>query len=197
LAPCRQKVTDKETGEERWIVKGFTVVTVFAACQTDGDGVVPELPHPELLTGDGPGGAWDALVSLVEARGFTVSTGELAPANGTTNLLARRVLVADRLDMAARVKTLAHELGHVIMHNGPMCEYHANRPRCEVEAESVAFLVCDSLGLATDQYSFSYLARWANGDVKIVQAAAEKSLATARTILAEMQGVESDVLLAA
>ena len=197
LAPRITKVTDIKTGEESPIVTGFTIATVFAACQTDGDGQIPELPYPELLTGDGPEGAWEALVSLVEARGFAVSVGELLPANGRTDLVARTVLVADRLDMAARVKTLAHELGHVMMHDGPMCGYLANRGRCEVEAESVAFLVCDSVKLVTDQYSFSYVARWAGGNLDVVQAAAETSIATARLILAELQHVLPDMLVAA
>ena len=41
LAPCRYKVADAETGEERWAVRGFMVETVFAARQTDGEGEMP------------------------------------------------------------------------------------------------------------------------------------------------------------
>jgi antirestriction protein ArdC len=197
LAPRISKIIDAKTNEESAIVTGFNVATVFAACQTGGDGPVPELPCPELLTGDGPKGAWEALVALVEARGFTVSVGELEPANGRTDLVARSVLVSSRLDVAARVKTLVHELGHVILHDGPRCDYLTNRGRCEVEAESVAFLVCDSLGLVTDQYSFSYVARWAHGDANIVQAAAETSLTASRSILAELHRVIPDLVLAA
>lgn len=63
--------------------------------------------------------------------------------------------MADRLDEAAAVKTLVHELAHVMLHDGPICDYVANRGHCEAEAESVAFLVCDGLGLQTDAYSFA------------------------------------------
>ena len=182
LAPCRYKVRDDD-GSERWIVRGFTIASVFAARQTDGEGSIPEPVRPELLTGDGPVGAWSALVSLVEAQGFSVTLGELAPANGTTDMVARAVTVADRLDPAAQVKTLAHELGHVLMHNGPLCDYLANRGRCEVEAESVAYLVCDAFDLATDCYSFAYVASWARGDMQVVIEAADKVRKCATTIL--------------
>jgi hypothetical protein len=85
--------------------------------------------------------------------------------------------------MSALVKTLAHELAHVFLHQPGQVDYHANRPRCEAEAESVAFLVCSELGLATGGYSFSYVATWANGDMHVVTAAADKALACAREIL--------------
>ena len=68
LAPVRMKLT-ADDGSESWAVRGFKVEHVFAACQTDGDGEIPEPIRPTLLTGEGPRGAWDALAQLVEARG--------------------------------------------------------------------------------------------------------------------------------
>jgi antirestriction protein ArdC len=183
LAPCRVKVRDEATGEERWAVRGFTVATVFAACQTDGDGPIPEPLVPSLLTGDGPAGAWEALSALVEARGFTVRRAELFPANGSTSFATRVVTIADRLEPAAAVKTLAHELAHVILHAG--VDYLAERGRFEVEAESVAYLVCRELGLSTDSYSFPYTATWA-GSVKVVTETAETALRTAGETLAAL-----------
>jgi antirestriction protein ArdC len=182
LAPCRYKVTEDD-GTEHYAVRGFTVASVFAARQTDGDGVVPEPVRPELLTGDGPTGAWDTLTELVAEQGFSIERGPLEPANGTTDMVTRTVTVADRLDGAAAVKTLAHELAHVLMHNGPICDYLANRGRCEVEAESVAYLVCDAFGLASDGYSFAYVANWSRGEMDVVLAAADKVRKCAATIL--------------
>ena len=196
LAPCRYKVRDDD-GSERWIVRGFTIASVFAARQTDGEGSIPEPVRPELLTGDGPSGAWDALAALVEAQGFSVQRGELFPANGTTDMLAKVVTVADRLDGAASVKTLAHELAHVLMHNGPLCDYLANRGRCEVEAESVAYLVCDAFGLASDGYSFAYVANWSRGEMAVVIEAADKVRKCASTILESLTVAETLELVAA
>ena len=196
LAPCRYKVRDDD-GTERYVVRGFTVASVFAARQTDGEGEIPEPVRPELLTGNGPSGAWEALTELVEAQGFSVTRGPLSPANGTTDMIARTVTVADRLEGAASVKTLAHELAHVLMHNGPLCEYLANRGRCEVEAESVAYLVCDAFGLATDCYSFAYVANWSRGEMAVVIEAADKVRKCATIILESLSVAESAQLVAA
>jgi len=127
LAPVRVKVADDDG--ERYIVRGFKVEHVFAACQTDGDGDIPEPMRPTLLAGEGPEGAWDALAALVESHGFTIARTPLFPANGTTSFASKVVTVADRLDGAASVKTLAHELAHVMLHEH--ADYHGNRGRCE------------------------------------------------------------------
>ena len=179
LAPVRVKVTDDDG--EHFAIRGFKVESVFAACQTDGEGEIPEPMRPELLNGAGPDGAWSALASIVAAQGFKLERGSLFPANGTTSFDTRSVLVADRLEDAAAVKTLAHELAHVLLHEH--ADYHQNRARCEVEAESVAYLVCRELGLETDQYTFPYVATWAGGDVKIVTQAADVALKCAAQIL--------------
>ncbi len=189
LAPVKVRVRDDETGDETWQVRGFTVETVFAACQTDGEGEVPEPVRPKLLTGDGPAGAWNALSDLVATQGFTVERASLYPANGVTSFLTKVVTVADRLDEAAAVKTLVHEFAHILLHQPNQIEYHANRERCEVEAESVAFVVCAELGLATAVYSFPYVASWAAGDMKVVTAAADKVLACADEIIATFEQV--------
>jgi antirestriction protein ArdC len=186
LAPCKVKVLDEQTGEETWRVRGFTVDTVFAAGQTDGEGEIPEPIRPKLLSGQGPAGALAALADLVAAHGFKVERASLYPANGETSFVTKVVTVADRLDEAAAVKTLAHELAHILLHQPSQVDYHANRGRCECEAESTAYLVCSELGLGTDDYSFPYVATWAAGDMKVVTAAADKVLACAGEIVAAL-----------
>jgi antirestriction protein ArdC len=195
LAPCRVKVTDETTGEDRYALAGFKIEHVFAARQTDGEGEIPEPIRPELLTGAGPDGAFRALTDLVEAHGFTVTRAPLTPANGTTSFATRVVTVADRLEDAAAVKTLAHELAHVMLHENE--DYHGNRGRCEVEAESVAYLVCADLGMSTDAYSFPYVAAWANGETRTVTAAADKAITTATAICEALASADTRELVAA
>ncbi len=190
LAPVRYKTTDA-AGEQSWAVRGFTVETVFAARQTDGEGEVPDRPHPQLLEGAGPNGAWMALSCLVATQGFKLERAELYPENGVTSFDTHTVKVADRLDEAAAVKTLAHELAHTMLHGPDKIDYHDNRSRCECEAESTAFFVMAELGLATDSYSFPYVAGWAKGDMKIVAAAADKALKCANEIVTALEAAGS------
>ena len=57
------------------------------------------------------------------------------------------------------------------------------RARAEVEAESVAYVVCQAAGMATTSYSLPYLARWSGGDPALITATADRVLVAARTIL--------------
>lgn len=189
LAPCRYKKTDEATGESTWVMRGFTVESVFAASQTEGEGEVPQDPaRPQLLTGEAPEGAFSALQAIAESKGFTVQHGPTLPANGYTSWGELKVVIGEHLSPAAATKTMAHELAHVLLHAPGQVDYYDNRDRCEVEAESTAYLVCGELGLASDAYSFPYVAHWAKGDTKVVTATADKAMTTASTILDLLAG---------
>jgi antirestriction protein ArdC len=186
LAPCTIKVRDEETGQDSWRLRGFKVESVFAACQTDGEGEIPQPVRPQLLSGLGPVGAWAAVAELVAAQGYRIERAALYPANGMTSFATKVVTVSDRLEGAAALKTLVHELAHTMLHQPTQVDYHGNRARCEVEAETVAYLLCSELGLASDSYSFPYVATWSGGDMRIVTASADKALTCAGEIIAAL-----------
>ncbi|HMJ77979.1 MAG TPA: ArdC-like ssDNA-binding domain-containing protein [Iamia sp.] len=176
--------TDDQGGEGRpsRVLRGFKVVHVFDVSQTDGD-PLPEAPVT-ILSGETPAELTDRLATLIQAEGYTFTLGPLPPgydgANGLTDHDQRVVIVRDDLPDAQRAKTTAHELAHVLMHGT------SPRPRrsvVEVEAESVAFLVCGSAGLPSDAYSFGYVATWAQGDTALIRATAERSIRCARGVL--------------
>ena len=178
-------------GRGRWA--NFTTAHVWDIAQTDGDDL-PDI-RPELLSGDVPVELWDSLATQVKAAGFDLERGDCGPANGQTDFLLKTVRVRDDVSGAQACKTLAHELAHVILHNGT--EYGAGcRGRAEVEAESVAYLVCKAAGLDSDGYSFTYVASWSGGDAAKVSETAARVMTAARGILAEM-GTESEAEVAA
>ncbi|MGH8971633.1 MAG: hypothetical protein ACRD0C_00305 [Acidimicrobiia bacterium] len=75
------------------------------------------------------------------------------------------------------------ELAHVLLHDGTENRTGC-RGRAEVEAESVAYLVCAAARLDTDGYTFPYVASWAEGDSDRVRATADAAIGCARRILA-------------
>ncbi len=107
--------------------------------------------------------------------------GDCDGANGRTDYLSRTVTVRRDVDDAQAAKTLAHELAHVWLHDPE--DGHHHRGLAEVEAESVAYIVCHAAGLDTADYTLPYVARWADGDVAKVRATAERVLDAARRAL--------------
>ena len=67
-----------------------------------------------------------------------------------------------------------------------------DRTRIEVEAESVAYLVCHGLSISSDGYSFPYLARWCRGDVQLIRSTAERAIGCARSILINLATADAD-----
>ena len=161
LAPLVRRRDDDEEGQAR--VWGFKWVPVFDIAQTEGD---PVPAANRLLSGDDPAGLYGRLVGVARSLGFAVLEAPLpGGVNGDCSHAARRIRVEIRNAPAQRVKTLAHELAHAILH-----EERGDRRLAELEAESTAYVVCRALGLDTGQYSFGYVAVWAQGGEEAVEA---------------------------
>lgn len=155
--------------QHRQKVTGYRPVPVFDVAQTDGP-PIPESVAPVLLAGAAPNGLWAALGAEVSDRGYRLLRGSLTDLNGAiglTDLRRREVWVRADVNPAQAAKTLAHELGHILLHAEPHAGEQDGRIDCvgvrEVEAESVAYLVCAAHGLVSDGYTFPYVASWASG----------------------------------
>ncbi len=98
--------------------------------------------------------------------------------------MKKEIAVRPDVSSAQAVKTLIHELGHALLHaEGPV----SSRETAEVEVESVAYVVCDALGLDTSDYSFAYVARWSEGSSELVSATAERVVGCAKEILVGLE----------
>ncbi|WGP07820.1 ArdC-like ssDNA-binding domain-containing protein [Bacillus subtilis] len=167
---------------------------VWDASQTSGD-PIPEPPAPKLLEGEAPAGLWDGLAAQVEDWGFEVLRvphgGMIHGANGMTDYTAKTVAVRQNMDPAAQVKTLAHELGHVLMHGPDQEDARQHRGIGEVEAESVALMIGAAHDMDTSGYTIPYVSTWAarvdgKEPVEIVKATGERVRKTASTILGQL-----------
>jgi hypothetical protein len=200
LAPARYKVTDGDSGEDRWVVRGFTTVAVFDVSQTEGEPLADV--RPALVDGEAPAGLWDALAKMVADAGFMLercdSAEAISGANGVTHYGTHTVTVRRDVSEAQACKTLAHELGHVLLDHesavrgGPIV---GCRGVLEVEAESVAYMVAAACAMATDGYSIPYVALWANGSTDAVKATAGRVLEAAGRIIEKLDDVTGRQLI--
>jgi hypothetical protein len=188
LAP-REK---RKAGEvERSRMVGVKPAYVWDVSQTDGE-PIPEPPAPTLLEGQAPAGLWEGLAAEVTAAGFNLvrvpGASSIGGANGLTDYMARTVSVRSDMPDAARVKTLAHELAHVLLHGPDNPDAVRHRGIAEVEAESVALMVGAAHGMDTSGYTVPYVSGWAasvkdTSPVEVVKATGERVRKTAIGIL--------------
>ena len=163
-------------------VRGFRRAFVFDIAQTDGE-PLPDVATT-LLTGQAPAELWDTLAAQVARHGYRLERGQCRGANGYTDPTSGTVRVRDDVDDAQAVRTLAHELAHIECgHVENLPTYATCRGRCEVEAESVAYVVTAAAGMDASGYSLAYVAQWAGGDPGTVRQAAETVTKAARSIL--------------
>jgi len=190
LAPMVYKRTDTpDADDDARVIKGFKYVPVFDISQTDGE----ELPSVcNRLAGDDPAGIFNQLTAVAHSIGFTVEDYDFeGGTNGDCSHLQHRIRIEASNSPAQRVKTLAHELAHALLH-----EQFSDRKLAELEAESAAYVVCQSLGLESSDYSFGYVATWAGtGDEAIagIKASCDRIQKTAATILRSFEVDEEAV----
>ncbi len=180
LAPIvpRLRVKDEdEDGRERILLEhptAFLLARVFDITQAEGD-ALPEVVS--RLIGDDAGSRFAGLVKV-------------AATLGDCTFGMKRIRVRDGLEPAQSVKTLAHELAHAILHSEVDC-IGPTRALAELEAESVAFVVCDELGLDSSAYSFGYIATWSGGGDdadKAISGSAQRINTAARNIFEQLEG---------
>lgn len=144
-------------------IRAFKVVKTFDLSQTDGK----ELPTigPSELVGNIEGYP-KLLQALQEISPVPVSFELIdGDAKGFYHLEDKKIVVQDGLSAVQTIKTLLHEMAHEKLHdkdNVPEAK-DISRNGKEVEAESVAYVVCQHYGINTSDYSFSYVAGWSEG----------------------------------
>ncbi|GAA4474573.1 ArdC family protein [Phytohabitans houttuyneae] len=200
-------VRREQDGRPAVQVVGFSLAATFDISQTDGAAFTPPTVQykrriqaaggraPELLTGDDPTGAYDDLVGLITAAGYTFELAApgspyLGAKNGVTvtGPGVHVVKVRDDISTAQRTKTTVHELAHIRCGHtaGAQAGGDLHRGRQETEAESVAHIVCTALGLDSRAYSDAYVLGWADGDLDLVKSCATTVLRVARQILHDL-----------
>ncbi|MHB1500895.1 MAG: ArdC-like ssDNA-binding domain-containing protein [Candidatus Dormibacteria bacterium] len=181
FAPCALAGPGPAEQDDLPVPTGFRVVRVFDLAQTDGR----ELPSPlQDLQDDAVQVQLDPLLALGGRLGFAIEFVELrGDRHGDCSHALRRIRLDSRLGRAQMTKTLCHELAHALLHGA---DFDGDRSLAELEAESVAYVVCHHLGIDSSGYSFGYVASWAGGAeeaVARISAAGARIVGTAARIV--------------
>ena len=191
LAPCPHKMTitetDPTTGEKvqkevRW--NTYRPVCVFDVSQTEG-APLPSLVDP--LTGSME--RFQELFTRLQAVSpVPVAFEDIkSRAHGYFSPAENRIAIRAGMSNEQTIKTTVHEIAHAILHAKDAEQADAARHVKEVQAESVAYVVCNALGLDTSEYSFGYVAGWAEGqDAKDLTANLDVIKKTASGIIAAL-----------
>ena len=150
------------------------VAYVWDLSQTTGQPVPlpPAFPAP---AGEAPPGLWDCLCWLARREGFAVEREDGSPGDGTTFWAARRIRIPPGLPSGQATWALAHQLGHVLVHNTIAHPPGTTTSGChgirKAEADSVAFITCARYGIPVE-HAFSSPQTWAGTDPRAQPAAA-------------------------
>ena len=164
------------------IMPGFRVTSVFDVSQTSG----AELPDICKQLDGSVIGYKDLQEALSRYSPAPIKFDEITSgANGFYSSENKSITVKEGMSEAQTLKTSVHEVAHSILHdrdNGTIL--NADSRTKEVQAESVAYTVCQHYGLDTSDYSFGYVAGWSSDkDMKELKASLETIQNTARDII--------------
>ena len=181
-------------------IPAFRAVSVFDVSQTDGK-PIPELEAQEL-------------VSMVERyEDFVQALMNVAPvpigfedipgdSKGYFHTEEKRIAVQENMSESQTLKTMVHEVAHSMLHNKEINrddlieEPAKDRNTKEVEAESVAYTVCQHFGIDTSDYSFGYIAGWSSGkDMKELKSSLDTIRKTASELITGIEGALRELQL--
>ena len=192
----RKPILDSEgktVKEEKEVtVPAFKVVNVFDISQTEGK-EFPDLSVKPLLADVEQ--YEDFFAALEKASPVPIAFEQITNgANGYFSLTDKRIAIKAGVSELQAVKTAIHEIAHAKLHdvdlNAPLEEQNrVDRRNREVQAESVAYTVCQHFGLDTSDYSFGYVAGWSSGkEMTELKASLETIQATAKELITEIEG---------
>jgi antirestriction protein ArdC len=171
----------EEIGQTR--VFGFKACHVFDVSQTDG----ANLPEFASTKGD-PQDYLGRLTRFVATQNIALEYDpRIAPARGMSS--CGKIKLLPDLSPAETVSTLAHEIGHELLHRGERRNQTTHTIR-ETEAEAVAFVVCSAIGLDTNTASADYV-QLHGGDTATLAESLARIQQTASVILQAIEPVEA------
>lgn len=193
IDPVTNEPVLKENGQPETeiithVIPRFRVATVFDVSQTDGK------PLPEFAVED-------LTASVENYEAFMKAITDVSPvpirfdeiegeAHGYYHLVDKEIVIQEGMSEGQTMKTAIHEVSHAKLHDREIMEglgVRKDKLTREVEAESIAYCVCQYFGLDTSEYSFPYIGSWSSGkDMKELRASMDTIRKTAGEFIDNM-----------
>lgn len=179
-------------------IPAFRAVSVFDVSQTDGK-PIPELEVNELLST--VEGYEDFVQALMNISPVPIAFEDIpGDSKGYFSTAEKRIVVQENMSESQTLKTMVHEVAHSRLHdkevNQSMDIPVKDRNTKEVEAESVAFTVCQHFGIDTSDYSFGYIAGWSSGrNMKELKSSLDTIRKTASELITGIEGAMQELQL--
>ena len=168
ISPMKYKVKNEETGEEEDRT-GFRTTSVFDISDTYQ---IPNLEPVQIGIADLEG-------NVENFKDFIFALEKISPVpvsyelfkdkllKGCYSDTEKKITIQDGMTERQTVKTLIHEVAHSMLHTKELLEKDKkDRKQRELEAESIAFIVCDHFHISTEDYSFPYILSWTGEGVQ-------------------------------
>ena len=191
IAPCKYKVEleEKDDDGNQKIAEytGFKVATVFEVAQTEGK----ELPTIGVNELSGDVGDYRKLFSaLTEICPVPIYTEDIQNgAKGYYSDAERKIVIKSDMSQLQTIKTMIHEMAHEKLHAKEHLDpnHPVDRRTKEVEAESIAYTLCQHYSLDSSDYSFSYIAGYSSDkDIKELKASLERIRSAADEMITDI-----------
>lgn len=180
-------------------IPAFKVVSVFDVSQTSGK-ELPTLGADEL---SGNVKDYEKFFNAVrEASPVPIKFAEIdGTAKGFYHHEDKSITIKENMSEVQTIKTAIHEIAHAKLHDRDLKKSDVDKPKDrsteEVEAESIAYTVCQHFGIDTSDYSFAYVASWGSGkDTPELKSSLETIRSTASELITAISdkylGLEKD-----
>lgn len=187
LAPFQVEVENEETKKTEIITK-FRMVNVFDVSQTNGE-PLPTLVSDLQGSSDNSCALRKAICAISKTKiVFSNENEDIELSKGVKGYFNHKdnlIVVNEKLEDNHIAKTLIHEYVHSSFHK---CTDKTTDQK-EIEAESIAYVVCNYFGLDTHEYSFGYIASYANKDIEELKAILNNIQTFANDLIKQLEPV--------
>ena len=175
IAPLRKIKKEDVLNEKGEVVEtketevfGYKVAYVFDISQTDGKKLYEFKCNEKTAVEN-----FETIKEALERvpRGYTVKYGDAKNCDGYCNVKTKEIVIQDGMPYAKTLTTLIHEIGHALAETRARINFQGLTPKeqtkiKEIEAESIAFVVSNKLGLNTADFNMAYITAWSDGDIE-------------------------------